>query len=110
MGSFNLDYFNSVYSSPPEVCLLSNGRYSVLLTAAGSGYSVVDGMDVTRWREDTTCDNWTSDTDAHKAIMAHADRSGPNTSWNSTHLGRGCSKETLFMNGYSGHLYCFAIN
>lgn len=59
---------------------------------------------------DTTCDNWTSDTDAHKAIMAHADRSGPNTSWNSTHLGRGCSKETLFMNGYSGHLYCFAVN
>src|SRR5438309_1195527 len=58
MGSFNLDYCSSVYCSPPDVCLLSNGRYSVLLTAAGSGYSIVDGMDVTRWREDTTCDNW----------------------------------------------------
>ena len=44
--------------SPPEVCLLSNGHYSVLITAAGSGYSVVDGMDVTRWREDVTCDSW----------------------------------------------------
>jgi cellobiose phosphorylase len=44
--------------SPPSLCLLSNGRYSVLLTAAGSGYSVVDGMDVTRWREDATCDCW----------------------------------------------------
>jgi cellobiose phosphorylase len=42
----------------PELCLLSNGHYHVLLTAAGSGYSVVDGMDVTRWREDTTCDSW----------------------------------------------------
>jgi len=42
----------------PELCLLSNGRYHVLVTAAGSGYSVVDGMDVTRWREDTTCDSW----------------------------------------------------
>jgi cellobiose phosphorylase len=38
--------------------LLSNGLYSVLLTAAGSGYSVVEGMDVTRWREDATCDCW----------------------------------------------------
>ena len=44
--------------APPEVCLLSNGRYSVLLTAAGGGYSVVNGMDVTRWREDTTRDCW----------------------------------------------------
>jgi cellobiose phosphorylase len=45
-------------SFPPDVCLLSNGRYSVVLTAAGSGYSVVEGMDVTRWREDATCDRW----------------------------------------------------
>ena len=59
---------------------------------------------------DTTCNNWTSDTNAYHSIVAHADRSGPNTSWNSTHLSRGCSKELLQMNGYSGHLYCFAIN
>jgi len=45
-------------SYPPAVCLLSNGHYSVLVTAAGSGYSVVDGTDVTRWREDLTCDCW----------------------------------------------------
>ena len=45
-------------SSPPDLCLLSNGSYSVLLTAAGSGYSIVDGMDVTRWREDATRDCW----------------------------------------------------
>ncbi len=57
---------------------------------------------------DTTCNNWTSEGDDHKAIVAHADRSGPNTSWNSTHLSRGCSKNSLLMNGYSGHLYCFA--
>jgi cyclic beta-1,2-glucan synthetase len=29
-----------------------------MLTAAGGGYSTVDGMDVTRWREDTTRDCW----------------------------------------------------
>jgi hypothetical protein len=32
----------------PEVCLLSNGRYSVMLTASGGGYSALKGMDVTR--------------------------------------------------------------
>ena len=42
----------------PEVCLLSNGRYSVMLTASGGGYSLRDGMDVTRWREDSTRDCW----------------------------------------------------
>ena len=43
-------------SCPPDVCLLSNGHYNVLVTAAGSGYSAVDGTDVTRWREDATGD------------------------------------------------------
>ena len=47
-----------VFSPPLDACLLSNGHYGVLLTAAGSGYSAVDGMDVTRWREDATCDCW----------------------------------------------------
>ena len=45
-------------ASPPNVCLLSNGRYSVMLTEAGSGYSTHDGLDVTRWREDATGDCW----------------------------------------------------
>jgi cellobiose phosphorylase len=44
--------------SAPNVCLLSNGRYSVMLTEAGSGYSTCDGLDVTRWREDATTDCW----------------------------------------------------
>ena len=38
--------------------LLSNGRYAVMLTAAGSGYSRWRGLAVTRWREDATCDDW----------------------------------------------------
>lgn len=45
-------------SSLPSVCLLSNGRYSVVLTETGSGYSNCDGLDVTRWREDATGDCW----------------------------------------------------
>ena len=44
--------------SPPNICLLSNGRYTVMLTEAGSGYSTCEGLDVTRWREDATRDGW----------------------------------------------------
>lgn len=40
------------------VALLSNGRYSVLVTAAGAGYGTWQGYDVTRWREDITRDCW----------------------------------------------------
>ncbi len=51
-----------VLSSPdtptPEVQLLSNGRYHVMITNAGGGYSRCKDLAVTRWREDTTCDNW----------------------------------------------------
>src|SRR5262249_43314337 len=42
----------------PRTHLLSNGRYSVLLTNAGSGYSAWNGIEVTRWRPDTTRDAW----------------------------------------------------
>ncbi|MFL5241176.1 MAG: glucoamylase family protein, partial [Gemmataceae bacterium] len=42
----------------PRTHLLSNGRYSVMVTNAGSGYSTCDGLDVTRWREDPTRDCW----------------------------------------------------
>lgn len=51
-----------VFSSPdtpnPEVHLLSNGRYHVMITNAGGGYSRWKDIAVTRWREDRTCDNW----------------------------------------------------
>jgi cyclic beta-1,2-glucan synthetase len=50
----------SPYSATPATQLLSNGRYSVMLTAAGSGYSAWRDLAVTRWREDATCDDWGS--------------------------------------------------
>jgi cyclic beta-1,2-glucan synthetase len=42
----------------PEVQLLSNGRYHVMVTNAGGGYSRWNDTAVTRWREDGTSDNW----------------------------------------------------
>jgi len=50
--------FNSPDTPIPEVLLLSNGRYHVMVTNAGGGYSRWKDMAVTRWREDGTCDNW----------------------------------------------------
>ncbi len=42
----------------PEVHLLSNGRYHVMVTNAGGGCSKWKDIQVTRWREDYTRDNW----------------------------------------------------
>lgn len=42
----------------PEVQLLSNGRYHVMVTNAGGGYSRYKDLAVTRWREDSTRDHW----------------------------------------------------
>lgn len=42
----------------PEVHLLSNGRYHVVVSAAGGGYSRWNQLAVTRWREDGTRDCW----------------------------------------------------
>ncbi|MEP7069330.1 MAG: glucoamylase family protein, partial [Usitatibacter sp.] len=42
----------------PEVQLLSNGRYHVMVTNAGGGSSRWNDLAITRWREDATCDNW----------------------------------------------------
>lgn len=42
----------------PEVQLLSNGRYFIMISNAGGGYSRWRDLAVTRWREDATCDNW----------------------------------------------------
>ena len=44
----------------PEIQLLSNGRYHVMVTHTGAGYSGWKDLAVTRWREDSTRDNWGS--------------------------------------------------
>ncbi len=52
--------FDSPNTPHPEVQLLSNGRYHVMVTNAGGGYSRWKDLAVTRWREDATCDSWGS--------------------------------------------------
>ncbi len=52
--------FRSPHDRVPRSHLLSNGRYAVMITAAGSGYSRWRNLAVSRWREDVTCDPWGS--------------------------------------------------
>ena len=42
----------------PQVHLLSNGRYSVVVTQRGSGFSLWNGLALTRWQPDTALDGW----------------------------------------------------
>ncbi|MGH9703807.1 MAG: GH36-type glycosyl hydrolase domain-containing protein [Candidatus Acidiferrales bacterium] len=52
--------FASPHDATPRTQLLSNGRYSVMVTASGSGFSRWRDIAITRWREDVTRDCWGS--------------------------------------------------
>ncbi|HUU96783.1 MAG TPA: glucoamylase family protein, partial [Phycisphaerae bacterium] len=54
----SLRSFTTADSPVPEVHLLSNGRYHVMITAAGSGASRWQDLALTRWQEDATRDHW----------------------------------------------------
>lgn len=62
MASIPAELPTRVYTSAdtriPEVQLLSNGSYHVMATNAGGGYSHWKNLAVTRWKPDTTQDNW----------------------------------------------------
>jgi len=78
--------YRTVNHSVPKTQLLSNGHYMVMLTSAGSGFSRLNDIAVTRWREDATCDNhgsyfylkdcFTGDvwSAGHQPVCADADR------------------------------------
>jgi cyclic beta-1,2-glucan synthetase len=50
--------FNTPHDPVRAVHILSNGRYAVMMTVAGSGFSHWRDLAVTRWREDRTRDSW----------------------------------------------------
>lgn len=57
----------------------------------------------------TTCNNWTSNSSEHRAMVGHHDRlGGANASWNAVHSSSGCSQENLVATGGAGLFYCFA--
>jgi len=48
--------FTTPHGALPRTNILSNGRYAVMVTGAGSGYSRWRDIAVTRWKEDVTLD------------------------------------------------------
>ena len=48
---------NTANTRIPEIQLLSNGNYQVMITNSGGGYSRWKDIAITRWREDATLDN-----------------------------------------------------
>ena len=54
----NLRVFTTPGTPAPQVQLLSNGTYHVMITNAGGGYSRWRDLAVTRWHEDPTRDCW----------------------------------------------------
>lgn len=61
----------------PLTHILSNGRYSVMLTSTAAGYSQWHDQALTRWREDATRDHWGAfiylrDTDSNQLWRAGA--------------------------------------
>ncbi|MEO8441658.1 MAG: glucoamylase family protein, partial [Betaproteobacteria bacterium] len=78
----------------PEVQLLSNGRYHVMITNAGGGYSRWKDLAVTRWREDPTCDNW--------GMFCYIRDVASGVFWSNTHqptLKRAQTYEAIFSEG-----------
>jgi len=61
----------------PCVHLLGNGRYSLMITNSGAGYSRWRGSDITRWRSDPTRDNW--------GMFFYLREPASNTLWSATH-------------------------
>ena len=78
--------FTSPADPLPRTHLLSNGRYVVMMTAAGAGYSLCGPLAVTRWREDATRDAWGS------FIFLRDARSGE--VWSAGHQPSGVEAET----------------
>ena len=54
----SVSQFDTPHTATPKTQLLGNGRYGLMLTNAGGGYSRWGGFEITRWRSDRTRDAW----------------------------------------------------
>jgi cyclic beta-1,2-glucan synthetase len=55
---FHPRLYSDVNLSLPRTQLLSNGHYTVMLTSTGAGFSKAGPLAISRWREDSTRDQW----------------------------------------------------
>jgi cyclic beta-1,2-glucan synthetase len=69
--------FTTPHTDSPKSLLLDNGRYGVMITNSGGGYSQWAGHELTRWRSDRTCDSLGTFCYLHEA--------DPDRVWSSTY-------------------------
>ncbi len=92
--------FMRVVSTPnttmPEVQLLSNGKYQLVISNAGGGYSRWKNITLTRWREDSTQDNW--------GLFCYIKDLSSGNYWSNTYqptLQRSKSYQSIFSQGHA---------
>ncbi len=90
-----------------------------IITGSGSDGRLISTLDPnTNMPQQTTCNDWTSNTVTPGPQVGHSDGMGPMmntaeprfTSWNGGHATPGCSSAALQMTGGAGRFYCFAAN
>ncbi|WP_339703020.1 glucoamylase family protein [Algoriphagus aquimarinus] len=89
-----LRIINTPNTPAPELQLLSNGNYQVMVTNSGGGYSRWKNIAVTRWREDAIKDNY--------GIFCYIKDINSGNFWSNTHhptLQPAKSYETIFSQG-----------
>ena len=59
------------HTTMPRTLLLSNGRYGLMITNSGGGYSQWGSRQLTRWRSDPTCDTQGTFCYIHEADTDH---------------------------------------
>jgi len=69
--------FSTPHTATPRSLLLSNGRYGLMVTNSGGGYSQWGGQELTRWRSDQTCDS--------QGTFCYIHEADPDRLWSSTH-------------------------
>ncbi|GFE56232.1 cyclic beta 1-2 glucan synthetase [Geobacter sp. AOG1] len=69
--------FTTPHTVTPKSILLCNGRYGVMVTNSGGGYSQWEGQELTRWRSDQTCDG--------QGTFCYIHEVEPNRVWSTTY-------------------------
>ena len=78
---------------------------------APNRHDIMTGSTADGRASEMTCQNWTSSSSEHSAMLGHHDRltfGKPGSPWNAAHASQGCSQENLVATGGAGLIYCFA--
>jgi hypothetical protein len=78
---------------------------------APNRHDIMTGSTADGRASEMTCQNWTSSSSEHSAMLGHHDRltfGKPGSPWNAAHASNGCSQENLVATGGAGLIYCFA--